>query len=166
MTRSLGPALPPALVARFAQQDLGPRLGVALPFVTVDADGRPHPMLLSYLEVRAYDAGTLGLVIGARSRSAKNLVERGTGTLLVVEPDLTVYVKTRAVDGPLRVEGGGELDLGYFLLAVEEVLEDAAAEWEGGMRITAAIRYQPAPTLAEPWARATLAALAEPRARA
>ncbi|MBI2157761.1 MAG: hypothetical protein HYU26_12790 [Candidatus Rokubacteria bacterium] len=93
-------------------------------------------------------------------------MERGTGTLLVVEPDLTVYVKTRAVDGPLRVEGGGELDLGYFLLAVEEVLEDAAAEWEGGMRITAAIRYQPAPTLAEPWARATLAALAEPRARA
>jgi len=56
--------------------------------------------------------------------------------------------------------------LGYFLLAVEDVLEDAAAEWEGGMRITGALRYEPAPTLAEPWARATLAALAEPRARA
>ena len=123
-------------------------------------------MLLSYLEVRAYDTGTVGLVIGARTRSARNLVEQGTGTLLAVEPDATVYVKLRTVDGPLPVAGSNESGLGYFLLAVEEVLEDAPAEWEGGMRITSAIRYAPAPTLDEPWARATLAALAEPRARA
>jgi hypothetical protein len=166
MTRSLGPSLPPPLVERLAQRDLATRLGLALPFVTVDPDGRPHPMLLSYLELRAYDAGSLGLVIGARSRSARNLIERQKGTLLVVEPDATVYVKLAAVDGPLPVADDGGLDLGYFLLAVEEVLEDAAAEWEGGMRITSGIRYAPPPTLAEPWARATLAALAVPRARA
>lgn len=166
MTRSLGPALPPALVERFSQRDLRTRLGLVLPFVTVDADGRPHPMLVSYVEVRAYDARTLGLVIGARSRSARNLAERGTGTLIVVEPDAVVYVKTRAVDGPLPVAGGAELGLGYFLLEVEEVLEDAAADWEGGLRITQPTRYAPAPTLEEPWARVTLAALAAPRARA
>lgn len=166
MTRSHGPALPPALVERLSQRDLRSRLGVVLPFVTVDADGRPHPMLLSYLEVRAYDAGSVGLVIGARSRSARNLVERQTGTLLVIEPDAIVYVKLRALDGPLPVEGGGEHGLGYFLLAVEDVLEDAAADWEGGMGITQDARYRPAPTLEEPWARATLAALAAPRARA
>jgi hypothetical protein len=123
-------------------------------------------MLLSYLELRAHDAGTLGLVIGAKSRTAKNLVERGAGTLIVVEPDAIVYVKARAVDGPVPVEGAGEFGLGYFLLQVEDVLEDAAADWEGGMRITQASRYAPAPTLEEPWARATLAALAAPRARA
>jgi hypothetical protein len=165
VTRSHGPALTPALVERFAQRDLPARLGLVLPFVTVDAEGRPHPMLLSYLEVRAYDPGTVGLVIGARSRSARNLVERATGTLLVVEPDTIVYVKLRAVDGPFPVEGVGELGLGYFLLAVEDVLEDAAADWEGGMRIVDAARYAPAPRLEEPWARATLAALAAPRAR-
>ncbi|MGH7391071.1 MAG: pyridoxamine 5'-phosphate oxidase family protein [Candidatus Rokuibacteriota bacterium] len=166
MTRSRGPTLPSELVERFSQRDLEHRLGVALPFVTVDADGRPHPMLLSYLELRAYDPGSMGLVIGTRSRSARNLAERGTGTLLAIEPETVVYVKLRAVDGPLPVVGAGELGLGYFLLAVEEVLEDAAAEWEGGMRITRAIEYAPAPALTEPWARATLAALAEPRARA
>jgi hypothetical protein len=166
MTRSLGPSLPPALVDRLSQGDLAGRLGVALPFVTVDRNGRPHPMLLSYLEIRAYDAGSLGLVIGARSRSARNLAERQMGTLLVVEPDTTVYVKLAAVDGPLPVEAPTGLELGYFLLSVEDVLEDAAADWEGGMRITGAIRYAPAPTLEEPWARATLAALAVPRARA
>ena len=165
MTRRIGATLTPELVERLSQRDIARHLGVALPFVTVDADGRPHPMLLSYLEVRAYDTGTVGLVIGARTRSAGNLVERGAGTLLVIESDVTVYVKLRTVDGPLDVSGAGDA-LGYFLLAVEEVLEDAAADWEGGMGITSPIRYAPAPSLDEPWARATLAALAEPRARA
>lgn len=166
MTRSLGRALSPDLVDRFSQKDIARRLGAALPFVTIDAGGRPHPMLLSYLEVKAYDTRTVGLVIGARTRSARNLVERGVATLLAIEADVTVYVKLRTVDGPLPVAGAGEHGLGYFLLEVDEVLEDAAADWEGGMRITTGIRYAPAPTLDEPWARATLAALAEPRARA
>jgi hypothetical protein len=166
MTQRHGPRLPPELVDRLSQRDLRRRLGVALPFVTVDPDGRPHPMLLSYLEVRAHDPGTLGLVIGQASRSSRNLVERRAGTLLVLEPDAVIYVKARAVDGPLPVEGGEPFGLGYFLLAVEDVLEDAAAAWEGGMRITSAVQYHPAPTLEEPWARVTLAALTAPRARA
>src|SRR2546425_5406805 len=81
MTRSLGPSLPPPLVERLAQRDPGARLGVALPFVTVDGHGHPHPMLLSYLELRAYDTRAVGLVIGTRSRSAQNLAERRAGTL-------------------------------------------------------------------------------------
>jgi len=166
MTRSLGRSLSQALVERFAQRDLARRLGAALPFVTTDAQGRPHPMLLSYLEIRAHDTRTVGLVIGARTRSATNLAERRTATLLVIEPDVTVYVKLRTVDGPLPVADAGEHGLGYFLLEVDEVLEDAAADWEGGMRITSGLRYGPPPTLDEPWARATLAALAAPRARA
>jgi hypothetical protein len=166
MARSLGTQLPQPLVERLSQRDLASRLGVALPFVSVDREGRPHAMLLSYLELRAYDGGTIGLVIQARSRSARHLAERGVGTLLIVEPDAVVYVKTRMVDGPLDVPGGDTLGLGYFLLAVEEVLEDAAAEWEDGIRITSAIRYAPAPALDAAWVRATLAALAAPRARA
>ena len=166
MTRSLGRELTPDLVERFSQRHLARRLGVGLPFGTVDPDGRPHPMLLSYLELKAYDSRTVGLVIGARTRSARNLQERGAGTLLAIEPDMTVYVKLSTVDGPLPVADSGEYGLGYFLLEVEEVLEDAAADWEGGMRITSGVRYAPPPTLDEPWARATLAALAEPRARA
>jgi len=166
MTRSLGRALTEALVDRFSQRDIARRLGTGLPFITVDSDGRPHPMLLSYLEIRAYDTRTVGLVIGARTRSARNLDERGAGTLLAIEPDVTVYVKLRTVDGPLPVADAGEYGLGYFLLEVDEVLEDAAADWEGGMRITSGVHYAPAPTLDEPWARATLAALTEPRARA
>ncbi len=162
MTRSLGDVLTPELLERFSQRDLPRHLGAVLPFVTVDAEGRPHPMLLSYLELRAHDAAKVVLVILARSRSARNLVERHTGTLLVLEPEATIYVKMRAVDGPLPIEGGGDWGLGCFLMGIEEVLEDAAADWETGMRITQEVRYAPAPTLDEPWAKATLAALAKP----
>jgi hypothetical protein len=166
MTRSKASVLSAALVERLGQRGLAARLGVGLPFVTVDAEGRPHPMLLSYLELRAYDTRTLGLVIQARSGSSRNLVERGSGTLIVVDPETVVYIKTRRLDGPLPVEGGEPFDLGYFLLEVEEVIEDTPADWEGGTRILGTIRYEPSPTLAEPWASATLASLATPRARA
>jgi hypothetical protein len=156
----------PGLVERLSQRQLEPRLGVALPFVTRDAQDRPHPMLISYLELRAYDSGTLGLVIQGHSTSARNLAERAVGTLIIVEPDIVAYVMARLLDGPLPVDGGEEFDLAYFLLAIEEVREDAAAAWEAGMRIVEPIRYQPPPSLAQPWARATVAALASPRARA
>ncbi len=154
MSRSLGPALPPDLLARLSQADLAARLGRALPFVTLGADGAPHPMLTSYLEWLAVDARTLRVVIGAQSRSARNLSERRVGTLLLVEPALTVYVKCQAAGAPLRLGG-----LARFSLTVEDVLEDAPAEEEGAVRITGGITYAPPPTLEEPWARAVLAAL-------
>jgi hypothetical protein len=166
MTRVVGAGFSPALVERLSQRDLDRRLGVGLPLVTLDAEGRPHPMLVSYLELRAYDAGTLGLVIQAESGSARNLAERRVGTLILVEPGTIVYAKMRVIDGPQHVEGGEAFGLGYFLLEVMQVLEDTSADWEAGMRITETIRYGPVPTLGEPWAQATLAALASPRARA
>ncbi|MBI1848448.1 MAG: hypothetical protein HYR86_15950, partial [Candidatus Rokubacteria bacterium] len=98
--------------------------------------------------------------------SAENLARRRVATLLVIEPDTIAYLKLRLLDGPLPVEGAGDLGLGFFLLEVEEVVEDAPADWEGGVRLTQAVTYAPAPDLDEPWARAVLAALASPRARA
>lgn len=158
MSRSLGPELPPDLTDRLSHAKLSHHLGKALPLITVDAAGLPHPMLLSSLEVRAVDPKTIRIVIGTRSRSAKNLLERQVATLLIVEPERTVYVKARATDGPHPV--AGLPDSGLFVLTVEEALEDAPAEWEGGMRITGGMTYAPVPSLDEPWAKATLAALA------
>jgi hypothetical protein len=164
MSRLVGRLLPASLVERLSQRDLAARLGVAMPLVTVDADGRPHPMMVSYLELKAYDAGTVGLVIQAGSGSARNLAARDAATLSIIEVDLVAYVKLRRLDGPLPVVEDERLC--YFLLAVEEVREDAANEEEGGARIVAGPRYAPVLPLDSPWARVTLAAVAAPRARA
>ena len=154
MARSLGGALPSALVERFSQSDLRPLLGRALALMTIDAEGRPHPMLCSYLEVLALSPTRLCVAIGVRSRTAKNLEERSAATLMVVEPEQTIYIKCRASGAWLRV---GELT--RFDLVVEDVLEDAAAEWEAGAGITSGMTYTPVPDLGSPEALAILAAL-------
>ena len=154
MSRSLGAALPPALQARLSQKDLPRLLGRGLPLLTVDERGRPHPMFCSYLELLAVSATVIRVAIGARSGARRNLEARGVATLLVVEPDVTMYVKCRASGAPLL---SGEL--ARFELVVEEVLEDAAAEGEEGARITGGLTYAPVPALDSEWARATLAAL-------
>lgn len=158
MSRSLGGSLPPDLLTRLSQLDLPSHLGKTLPLITLDAEGRPHPMLVSYLEVRAADPRTIGIVINAKSRSSENLRERHFATLLLVEPEQTIYVKARAQGGPHPV---ADLpDFALFVLTVEDVLEDAPGEWERGIRIAGGLRYTPLPSLDEPWIQATLKALA------
>ena len=82
MTRTVGPELSAALVERFSQKDLRQRLGIALPFVTIDVENRPHPMQLSYLELRAYGTRTMGLVIGDLAPASKVLDPRFLAALL------------------------------------------------------------------------------------
>jgi hypothetical protein len=154
MSRSLGSTLPAAVWRRLSQTDLESWLGRGVPFVTLSADGSLHPMLTSYLEWRAMDDHTLRLAIAGASRSARNLQERSVGTLMLVEPEGTVYVKCRAAAPPLRVA-----DLARFTLAVEDVLEDAPDEAEGDVRVLSGIRYGPTPAMDDPRVRAVLEAL-------
>ena len=154
MTRSLGAALPQALQARLSQKELPRLLGRGLPFLTVDDRGRPHPMFCSYLELLAMSATVVRVAVGVESGTRRNLEARGAATLLIAEPDATIYVKCRAAGAPL-VSG----NLARFELTVEEVLEDAAAEGEEGARITGGVTYAPVPALDSEWARATLAVL-------
>jgi hypothetical protein len=154
VSRSLGAALPPDLQKRLSQQDLPRLLGRALPLLTVDDRGRPHPMLCSYLELLAVSATVIRVAVGGRSSARRNLEARGVATLLIVEPDATIYIKCRASGAPWLSD-----DLARFELLVEEVLEDEAAEGEAGARITGGLTYAPVPTLDSEWARAVLAVL-------
>ncbi len=139
MARRIGGELTPALVDRLSQRHLAPLLGRAIPLITVDADGRPHPMLCSYLELLAVDARTIRVAINAPSGSATNLASRGVAALLLVERGLAVYVKCRAA-GPPRAFG----TLARFDLLVEDVLEDFTTGAEGDAAITGGITYAPA----------------------
>ena len=154
MSRSLGAALPPTLQDRLSQKDLPRLLGRGLPLLTVDDRGRPHPMICSYLELLAVSATVIHVAVGAASGTARNLDTRRTATLLITDPDATMYVKCRAAGAPL-LSG----NLACFELAVEEVLEDSAAEGEEGARITGGVTYAPVPALDSDWARTTLAVL-------
>jgi hypothetical protein len=151
MSRSLGARLPADLVDALSQRDLAAQLGRAIPLVTVDEHGRPHPMLASYLELRAITPAIVRVVVGAASRTAMNLALRGAATLLLVDERHTVYVKCRAAGAATRRAG-----LARFDLAVEDVLEDSPAAWETGLRVTGGIAYAPAPAPDQPPTRAVL----------
>jgi hypothetical protein len=154
MSRSLGASLPEDLRHTLSQADLAARLGRGLPLLTVDSDGRPHPMLCTYVEILAISAEALRIVVGTMSGSARNLAERRVATLLIVEPERVVYVKCRASGAPLMAGA-----LARFTLKVKDVLEDDALAWEGGARITSGIVYTPAPSLDTPEIQAELALL-------
>jgi hypothetical protein len=111
-------------------------------------------MLCSYLELLAVSPAIIRLAIAARSSARRNLEARAAATLVIAEPDLTVYVKCRAAAPPLTK---GELV--RFELTVDDVLEDAAADYEEGARIIGGLTYAPVPTLDSEWARAVLAVL-------
>jgi Pyridoxamine 5'-phosphate oxidase len=154
MTRSLGAMLPAALEERLSQKDLPGLLGRALPLLTLDERGRPHPMLCSYLELLAVSPALIRLAIAAQSSARRNLEARAAATLIFAEPGLTMYVKCRAAASPLTM---GELV--RFELTVEDVLEDAAADYEEGARIVGGLTYAPVPALDSEGARAALVAL-------
>jgi hypothetical protein len=159
MSRSVGSELPPALVALLSQRDLPSLLGLAIPLITVDTRGLPHPMLASYLELRAAGPRIIRVVLGASSRSAANLEARGAAALLLVDDRRTVYVKCRAA-GPATRRG----ELARFDLAVEDVLEDTPAAWEAGLGIISGIVYAPVPPLDQQPALDVLALLDLPGA--
>ena len=162
--------------------------------IVAEYDGIIHPVAAEFIEEAVTRADTSGAAIlvlvlrtpGGLLDSTRAIVSRmiaartpvavfvapsgaraaSAGFIIALAADVAAMAPGTHIGAAHPVSGSGEYGLGYFLLAVEEVLEDAPADWEGGMRITSALRYAPAPTLDEPWARATLAALAEPRARA
>jgi flavin reductase (DIM6/NTAB) family NADH-FMN oxidoreductase RutF len=154
MTKSLGALLPAPLEERLSQRDLPRLLGHALPLLTLDDRGRPHPMLCSYLELLAVSPAVIRVAIAARSSARRNLEARPAATLIVAEPELTMYVKCLASTPPLVVD-----ELVRFELVVDDVLEDAAADYEAGARIVGGLTYAPVPALDSEWARTVLAVL-------
>ncbi|HKZ05533.1 MAG TPA: hypothetical protein VJU81_08695 [Methylomirabilota bacterium] len=154
MSRSLGRALPPDLLALLSQEDLPSLLGRVIPLITIGPDGQPHPMLCTYLEVLAVAPKVMRLAISMRSRTASNLQSRRVATFLLIDPERIVYVKCRA-GAPPRVFSG----LARFEISVEEVLEDTPEEGEGGVHLTSGITYTPPPRLESRWAKEVLAAL-------
>ena len=136
MARSLGPALPDRLLARLLGPiaDAPPDLAVVL--ATVDPYGWPHPALLSYAEILAFDATRLRLGLHAGSRSSRHLKESGRATLVFADPELCLYVKAETLPLPAAARAPA---LARFEVVVREVLEDRAEGEEAGARLASGL---------------------------
>lgn len=132
MSRSLGPALPDALVARLTAPEAAADLSAVVVVVTVDPFGWPHPALVSYAELLALDATRLRLALYDGTRSTRNLRDTGRATLVFADPGLILYVKA---EGTALPPAPGHPGLARFELVVRDVLEDRAEGDEAGARL-------------------------------
>ncbi len=141
MSRALGNMLPDALADLLSGRDLASRMGRAILIVTTDAQGWPHPALLSYGEVVAVDPRRLRLALYRTSGTSGNLRRNGHLTLCLIEPGMAYYVKTVAKEQQDPLNGFPEL--ARFEAAVEQVLVDQAREdLEPGAGVTGGVTFR------------------------
>jgi hypothetical protein len=101
---------------------------MVLPLLTTDPKGFPRVALLTMGEVRANSPSELAVAVRAGSRTAFNLVRRGTATLLYMNRRITASVQARAGHGRVCGTDPGRR---LFPLRVERVRIDRPAPEEG-----------------------------------
>ena len=139
MSRDLGAEMPAALRERLDGRDLRGVMGRAHMVVTLDAQGRPHPAMLSYGDLLATGPAELRVATYRSSGTANNLRRSGHFTLCFVDAGMAYYVKGRAEELPSMADFP---KLTRFRVAVEQVLEDySQAEIEGDARILGGISF-------------------------
>ena len=75
------------------------RRRLVLPLLTSDPEGFPRAALLTLGEVRANAPDEIAIAVRGKSRTALNLVRRGSANLLYLNRGLTASVQTRAGRG-------------------------------------------------------------------
>ena len=125
MTRSLGSHVPDDIRAVLDGSDLARREGATILLLTTDEAGWPHMAMLSVGEVVATDPRTLRAALWLRSTTTKNLDRTGRATLALVANGSGYYLRVSAHRGA-DLDLGADGRLAYFVLQVDDVLEDAA----------------------------------------
>ncbi len=140
MSRALGKILPDVLRQLLSGQGLAARMGQAILITTTDAEGFPHPALLSFGEVMAVDNRRVRLALYRTSGTSGNLRRNGKLTLCLIGAGMAFYIKTVARELQDAMEGFAELT--RFEATVAMVLADQAREdLEPVARVTGGITF-------------------------
>jgi hypothetical protein len=122
MATRLGAKLVPDLQDRLSGANLDRSAGKAILLLTVDAEGWPHPAMLSYCEVAAKDAQNVRLAVYSSSTTTANVRENGKLTAVIVDERVAYYIKgTGSVLAPAMTAARENAKLN---LRVEHVLAD------------------------------------------
>ena len=149
------------LYERLSGADVVTRADEAIVICTVDAEGWPHPAVLSYFEVAAVDQRTLHLAVYTNSRTCANLRERGRATLIIAGAGLVCYVRGVAVELTSRMREAS-YNAKMQLRIDQVVFDEAPQDLEPGVGVTSGITYSPRTPEALARARAILVELREP----
>ena len=150
MSDDIGRELPPDLFDTLWNEDVTTERGRAILIITTDANGWPHPALLSFREVGARDPNTIRVVTYNGSTTTRNMRDNGMITIAFVDERMTYYVKGTAKEIPPHLVGSSE----YFAtmdVQITQILKDFTGEDEEGAYITSGITFHnPWPTGGRP----------------
>ncbi|MFY9550600.1 MAG: hypothetical protein WAU32_05565 [Thermoanaerobaculia bacterium] len=124
--------IPRDLHAALGGEGFRRRRRLVLPLLTTDPEGFPRVALLTLGEVRANSVSELAVAVRAESRTAFNLVRRGTATLLYLHRAITASVQARAGRGRVSSTDPGRR---VFPLSVERVRVDRPTQEEGDVEL-------------------------------
>jgi hypothetical protein len=125
MARSIGDALPPALLGLLDGDDLAADEGLTFLLLTTTEDGWPHLAMLSVGELVAVAPRRLRVALWRGSTAAANLARAGRATITLVHAAAGYSIRVRAEQRPDLALADGQR-LAAFDLAVDEVFEDVA----------------------------------------
>jgi hypothetical protein len=131
---------------------------LAIIVCTVDAEGWPHPAVLSYYEVAASDAATLQIAVYNDSRTCANMRARGRATLIVVDAGLVCYIRGRVTQAAAAMSASSA-NARMTMVIDQIVFDEPPPELEAGAVVTSGITYRPRTGEARTRARAVLAEL-------
>ena len=142
MTRHRTTELTDDLVRRLSGADIDSLAALAIVVCTVDAEGSPHPAMLSYFEVLAADRRNLRLAVYGHSQTCANMRERGKATLIIIDQNLVCYIRgqVREIVPAMKSASFNAM----LSLRIDQVtFDEPPPDLEPGALVTSGITYRP-----------------------
>ena len=140
MAKFVSRELPEDLYRRLDGEHLEACAEKVIPICTVDAQGWPHPALLSYFEVVAKDRRNIRLATYKDSTTTNNMRHNGKLTILILDERVAYYIKGNVQE--LRPEMKCSPHNSKLNLSVEQVFTDHADEqFEPGAYLSGGVTY-------------------------
>ncbi len=141
MSKSLGSELNNDLFRRLSGENLEAFAERVILIAIVDNSGRPHPAMLSYLEVVARDRRNIRLATYKDSSTTENMRRNGKATISIIDERVAYYIKGSVVE--IKREMLCARHNSKLNLHVEQVLADEAnEEFEPGAYVSSGITYR------------------------
>ena len=121
MGKVVGDELPQDLYDLLGNHDLEKKAMKVILFTTVDENGLPRHGMLSTYEFFAKDNKKLVVILYANSRSTRNILRSGKVSFIVVDEDMSYYIRAEAKKGPPLGSSPSEI---FFEISVKEVIDD------------------------------------------
>ena len=139
MSTSVGKDVPDQVVVMLGGEQADEQVGKVILLLTVDEQGFPHAAQLSPGEILIRDKSFVRLAVFKGGRTLRNIADRSALALVIIEPELSCYIKGRGSVSDATISRGSTQP--FEAVRVDVAVEDVLLDSEAGAAITTGTRY-------------------------